>query len=143
MSESDALDVLQSINAQAQFNRWLGIEVLAAESGRAEIGIDWDEKLGQYSGFLHAGVIGALIDTACGFAAATLVGRVMASHYSVNCLSPAVGARFVAVGRVTKAGKRQVFAAGDLFALDQAGKRKLVANGEVLLLTVAQESDPK
>jgi acyl-coenzyme A thioesterase PaaI-like protein len=47
-------------------------------------------------------VIGALIDTACGFAAATLAGRVLASHYAVNCLRPAVGERFVARARVVK-----------------------------------------
>lgn len=55
--------------------------------------MSWRREVGQYAGFLHAGLVGALIDTACGYAAATVVGRALASHYSVNCLRPAVGDR--------------------------------------------------
>jgi acyl-coenzyme A thioesterase PaaI-like protein len=79
------LALLRGINASAAFNRWCGIEVLSAGAGRAEIALDWRADFGQYAGFLHAGMVGALIDTACGFAAVTLVGRVLAAHYSVNC----------------------------------------------------------
>jgi len=127
---------LQSINASAAFNRWCGIEVVAAEPGSATIAMPWRADAGQYSGFLHAGLIGALVDTACGFAAVTLVGRVLASHYSVNCLRPAVGERFVARARVVKPGKSQVFTACELFA-QAGGAEKLVATGETLLLVVA------
>lgn len=132
---SDPLAFLRGINATAAFNRWCGIEVLAAGEGRAEIAIAWREDLGQYAGFLHAGLVGALIDTACGFAAATVAGRVLASHYSVNCLRPAVGERFVARARVVKPGKTQVFTACELFALKE-GEEKLVATGETLLTPV-------
>jgi uncharacterized protein (TIGR00369 family) len=99
----------------------------------------WRVETGQYAGFLHAGLVGALIDTACGFAAATLVGRVLASHYAVNCLRPAVGERFIARARVVKAGRTQVFTACDLFA-QANGKETLVATGETLLSVVAKES---
>jgi len=134
----EALALVRGINASAAFNRWCGIEVLSAGEGRAEIAVAWREDLGQYSGFLHAGLIGALIDTACGFAAVTLVGRVLASHYSVNCLRPAVGERFVARARVVKPGKTQVFTACELFAV-QDGAEKLVATGETLLTPVTME----
>ena len=82
--------------------------------------------------------VGALIDTACGFAAATVVGRVLASHYSVNCLRPAVGERFVAEARVVKPGKSQVFTTCELYA-QAGGSEKLAATGETLLLVVADE----
>lgn len=111
---ADALAQLRAINAAAAFNRWCGIEVMAAEPGRATIAMPWRAEVGQYSGFLHAGLVGALIDTACGFAAATQVGRVLASHYAVNCLRPAVG---------------------ELFA-ESGGSEKLVATGDTLLLVV-------
>ena len=133
---TDPLALVRGINASAAFNRWCGIEVLAAGEGRAEIAVAWREDLGQYAGFLHAGVIGALIDTACGFAAATLAGRVLASHFAVNCLRPAVGERFVARARVVKPGRTQVFTACELFALTDAGE-KLVATGETLLTPVS------
>ncbi len=131
-----ALDLLRGINDSAAFNRWAGFEVTAAGEGNAEIRLAWKPELGQYAGFLHAGLTGALIDTVCGFAAATVVGRVLASHYSVNCLRPAVGEAFLARGRVVRAGKRQVFTAADLFAVKD-GKEMLVATGETILMTEA------
>ena len=57
-------------------------EVTAAAEGRAELQLAWRNEFGQYSGFLHAGIVGALIDTACGFAAVTITATVLASHYS-------------------------------------------------------------
>ena len=113
---SDPLATIRAINQTSAFNRWCGIEVSKASAGEAEITMPWRAEVGQYAGFLHAGLVGALIDTACGFAAASVVGRVLASHYSVNCLRPAVGERFVARARVVKPGKTQVFTACELFA---------------------------
>jgi uncharacterized protein (TIGR00369 family) len=138
MNAADPLAVLRGINATAAFNRWCGIEVVAASEGGAEIALPWREELGQYAGFLHAGMVGALIDTACGFAAVTMVGRVLASHYSVNCLRPAVGERFIARARVVKPGRTQVFTACELYAVVD-GAEKLVATGETLLSPVARE----
>ena len=136
----NALATLRAINETAAFNRWCGIEVLSAEPGRAEIAMPWREEVGQYAGFLHAGLVGALIDTACGFAAATLAGRVLASHYAVNCLRPAVGERFIARARVVKAGKTQVFTSCELYAQTR-GEETLVATGETLLSVVAVAKD--
>ena len=133
---TDALATIRAINDTAAFNRWCGIEVAKAGAGEAEIVMPWRGELAQYAGFLHAGLIGALIDTACGFAAASVVGRVLASHYSVNCLRPAIGERFVARARVVKPGKTQVFTACELFA-QTAGVEKLVATGETILSVVA------
>ena len=136
-ASSDPLTLVRTINATAAFNRWCGIEVLSAGEGKAEIAMPWRAEAGQYAGFLHAGLIGALIDTACGFAAVSLVGRVLASHYAVNCLRPAVGERFIARARVVKPGKTQVFTYCELFALVN-GVEKLVATGETLLTPVSQ-----
>lgn len=132
-----SLAQLRAINQSAAFNQWCGIEVLSAGPGQAEIAMPWRAEAGQYAGFLHAGLVGALIDTACGFAAVTMVGRVLASHYAVNCLRPAVGERFVARARVVKPGKTQVFTACDLFAV-ASGKETLVATGETLLVVVGE-----
>ena|SRR5689334_9247057 len=134
--DTDLLATLRAINVSAAFNRFYGIEVLRAEPGLAEIAMPWREEAGQYAGLLHAGLQGALIDTACGFAAATLAGRVLASHFAVNCLRPAQGERFIARARVVKPGKVQVFTACELFAVKD-GEEKLVATGETLLVPVA------
>jgi len=69
-----------------------------------------------------------------------VLGRVLASHYSVSCLRPAVGERFVARAKVVKPGKNQVFTSCEVFA--QAGDgEKLVATGETLLLVVGAGAD--
>ncbi len=132
----NALHMIQKINAMAEFNRWCGIEVTVADAGSVEIQMPWRAEVGQYSGFLHAGLIGTLIDTACGFAAATVAGpHLLASNFSVNCLRPAQGQKFIARARVVKPGKSQIFTSCDLFAVD-AGVEKLVANGQTLLSVV-------
>ena len=133
----DMLTILRDANRTSAFNQWCGIEVLSAGSGQAEITMPWRDQAGQYSGFLHAGVVGALIDTACGYAAATLAGRVLASHYSVNCLRPAIGERFFSRARVVKPGKTLIFTTCELFALS-GGTEKLVATGETILSAVAK-----
>lgn len=133
---NDLLEKIRTINRTAAFNQWCGIEVISAEAGKVEIAMPWRREAGQYSGFLHAGLVGALIDTACGYAACTMAGRVLASHFSVNCLRPAVGERFVARARVVKPGKSQFFTACELYA-QAAGSQKLVATGETLLSVVS------
>jgi uncharacterized protein (TIGR00369 family) len=137
---ADSLAFIRSINETSAFNRWCGIEVDSADAGAVQISMPWRGEVGQYSGFLHAGLIGALVDTACGFAAATVVGRVLASHYSVNCLRPAVGDRFVARARVVKPGRSQVFTACELFALAAGQEEKLVATGQTLLTVVPDKA---
>ena len=134
MSNADLVLKLLQINASAAFNRWAGFEIVSAAPGAVELRMAWKEEAAQYAGFLHAGLVGALIDTACGFAAFTEVGAVLASHYQVNCLAPAVGKAFYAKASVVRAGKRQVFTRAELFAEGEDGERKLVATGETILM---------
>ncbi len=133
---TDWLATLQAVNQTAALHRWCGIHVLRVAPGEADVGLAWRPDLGQHTGFLHAGLMGAMIETACGYAAATLVGQVVASHYAVNCLRPAVGDSFVARARVVKPGKQQTFAACELYAVKD-GKETLVATGDTLLLAVS------
>jgi uncharacterized protein (TIGR00369 family) len=128
------LALLRSINSTAAFNRWAGLEVTAAQEGRVELLLPWREDLGQYVGSLHAGLVAALVDTACGFAAATMVGgEVTASHCSVSFLTPAKGTSFLARAEVVKAGRRQVFARAEVHA-GHDGATTLVATGETILV---------
>jgi uncharacterized protein (TIGR00369 family) len=124
----------------AAFNRLAHFEVVAAGDGTAEIEMRWSDDLTQYFGYLHAGVIAAVLDTAYGFAASTLVGRVTASHFSMNCLRPAVGRRFVAKGATLRAGRKQVFAIAELFAENAQNQRALVATGQTILVPLEQGS---
>ena len=132
----DLVAELRAINDSAVFNRWAGFEVLAASPGRAELGLAWRDDFGQYAGFVHAGMTSALLDTACGFAAVTKVGRVMASNLSVCFVAAGAGARFRAVAEVVKPGRRQVFTRAELFAEADDGSERLVATATTILVPV-------
>ncbi|MBN9005407.1 MAG: PaaI family thioesterase [Rhizobiales bacterium] len=125
---------LAAVNESAAFNRMADFEVVSTGDGYAEIGMAWRDDFTQYVGHLHAGLIAALLDTACGFAAATVVGAVTASHFSMNCLRPATGRHFLAKGTMLRAGRRQIFARAELFAGDEEGEMLLVATGETVLV---------
>ena len=138
MSNSSGLSLpgLIAANASAGLNSLAGFEVISAGYGAAEIVMEWNDDLTQYAGHLHAGMIAALLDTACGFAAATSAGNVTASHFSMNCLKAAIGRRFIAKGTTIRAGRKQIFAKAELFAENEQGDRSLVATGETLMVPV-------
>ncbi len=124
---------VKDFNEGFYFHRWLGVEVVDVGPGSVAIQIDWREEFGQHLGHLHAGIVGALIETACGFSGLTVTeSKFLASNFSVNFLRPAVGDRFIARGQVTKPGRLQIFTRCDLYAVN-GGEEKLVANGETIL----------
>jgi uncharacterized protein (TIGR00369 family) len=134
-ADAQLLGQMRAVNLASPFNSWAGFDLISAADGKAEIGLTARPQLLQHAGFLHAGVVGALIDTACGFAAASLAGNVVASHYQVRCFRPAIGDRFIARATVVRAGKRQIFATAELFAL-RDGEETLVAGGDAILVPV-------
>jgi uncharacterized protein (TIGR00369 family) len=79
------------------------------QPGMAEITLPFREALTQQHGFIHAGIITAIADSACGYAALSLMPPgvgVLTIEFKVNLLNPAAGERFVARGRVVKPGAR-------------------------------------
>ena len=130
----DQTEKFRALSATASFNEWAGIEVVRVVDGECDLRLNWrSDEMGQYAGFLHAGMIAALLDTACGFAAAAIVGSVLSSHFSMNCLAPAVGDEFIAIGRVVKSGRKQIFTSGELHA-HRDGSSKLVATANTILV---------
>jgi uncharacterized protein (TIGR00369 family) len=132
----DIVAALHAANETSAFCQWCGIQITEAMLGRIVLRVHWRAEFGQYFGYMHAGVVAGLMDTACGYAAASVAGRVLASHFSMNCLRPAVGELFIAKARVVKPGKHQLFTACELYAISK-GQEKLVATGETLLMPVA------
>ena len=137
------LQRLTAVNASAAFNRLAQFHVDSAQEGAVEIHMKWSDEFTQYSGYLHAGLIAALLDTACGFAAVTVSGNVTASHFSMNCLEPAIGRRFIAKEFTVRAGRKQVFARAELFAESDQGEGALVATGESLLVPIDQDGSQR
>lgn len=111
--------------ARQQFMTTLGATLGRVEPGEVLIAVPFSAPLTQQHGFLHAGVVAAVIDSACGYAALTLMepgAGVMSVEFKVNLLAPAVGNRFVAIGRVVRAGRTITACQGELRAVQDDGE---------------------
>jgi len=94
--------------ARQRFMATLGATLESVLPGEVRIAFGFREDLTQQHGFLHAGVSTAIADSACGYAALTLMEPgvgVLAVEFKINMLAPAAGERFVAVARVVRAGR--------------------------------------
>ena len=112
-------------------------------AGRVAIALAIEPRLSQQHGFLHAGVVVAALDSACGYAALTLMPadmEVLTAEFKVNLLAPAAGERFLVRGEVLKAGKTVVVCRGDAFALDRDSPR-LIAAMQASMMTVRGRDD--
>ena len=102
----------------------LGVEVIAVEPGRVEMSLRHDDRFTQQHGFLHAGAVASVLDTACGYAAYSVMppeASVLTVTYTINLLAPAAGERFAITGEVVRAGRTLVVCRGEAFA--DAGQR--------------------
>ena len=102
----------------------LGVELIAIERGRVEMALRHDDRLTQQHGFLHAGAVASVLDSACGYAAYSVMppeASVLTVTYTINLLAPAAGQRFTMTGQVVRAGRTLVVCRGEAFA-DGAGR---------------------
>lgn len=127
---------ISAVHEASAFDQWAGVELVSAGEGRAELALDARGDLLQHAGLLHAGVQAALIDRACGFAAASVAGAVATAQMQMHCYKPASGKRFVVRAEVIRAGRRQVFTQARLFIVE-GDKEMLVAGGDALLTVLA------
>ncbi len=111
------------------FMQTLGASLGRVESGLVEITMPFSNAITQQHGFLHAAAVTAIVDSACGYAALTLMPEgadVLSVEFKMNLLSPAVGTRFRAVGTVARAGRTVTVCQGEVFAR-QDDREKRVA----------------
>jgi uncharacterized protein (TIGR00369 family) len=115
--------------ARQQFMATLGATLDAVRDGEVEIVLPFSPALTQQHGFIHAGAVTTIVDTACGFAALTKMpddAAVLTTEFKLNLMSPAKGERLRAKGRVVRAGKTLIVCLGEVFA-EQGGTSKQVA----------------
>src|SRR5215471_8539008 len=97
----------------------LGAELVSVERGRVELAIPYDARFTQQHGFLHAGAVAAVLDSACGYAAYSAAAEevdVLTVEYKINLLEPATGDRVLAQGRVIRRGGRLTVCHGEAYA---------------------------
>jgi uncharacterized protein (TIGR00369 family) len=107
----------------------LGATLESVEKGRAVIALPYAKHICQQHGFLHAGVVTTIVDSACGYAALSMMppdSAVLTVEFKVNLMSPAKGERFLAEGRVVKAGRTLTVTQGEVIAIE-GDKRTAVA----------------
>ena len=132
-----AAEVRESFERQI-FMRLLGANLETVEPGAVDIALPHREDLVQQNGYIHAGAISSIADSACGYAAYTLMpagASVLSIEFKVNLLSPANGDRFVAEGRVIRAGKTITVTRGDVYGY-RDDTRKHVATMQATMIQV-------
>ncbi|WP_313077246.1 PaaI family thioesterase [Melaminivora sp.] len=110
--------IAASFNAQGLMTT-LGARLAHVQDGEVRIELPFDARLSQQHGYVHAGAITSVVDSACGYAALTRGPEgcdVVTAEFKTNFLRPAIGQRFVAVGRVVNAGRQLAVVTGEVLA---------------------------
>jgi uncharacterized protein (TIGR00369 family) len=117
----------------------IGASLSVVEAGHVEVALPWREDLTQQKGFIHGGIIGMIADTACGYAAFSLMpadSSLVTVEYKINILAPARSA-LVARGEVIRPGRTLTVTRGEVYAED--GKH--VASMQQTLMMLANTPD--
>ena len=123
----------------------LGVTIEAVEAGRVVLAMAHRADLTQQHGFVHAGMVATALDSACGYAAFTLMpagAGVLTIEYKINLLAPARGPLLQFEGKITKAGRTISVVDGRAFQFEPGGvERKLVATMTATIMTVTGRDD--
>ena len=107
----------------------LSAELTRVAPGEVDVELPFRGDLGQQNGLLHAGVLTAIADVACGYSALTLMpagSDVISVEFKMNLLAPGRGDHFVARGKVIRAGRTITVCRADVFAI-VSGNENLIA----------------
>ena len=135
---SDYAERVRSSFAKQGLMTTLGATLAAISPGAVEIVLRPHPSITQQHGFVHAGAVAAIADSAAGYAALSLMPPgtgVLSTEFKINLLSPAKGDRIVARGRVVKSGRTLTVAQSEVFA-ETGGEERLVALLTATLMTV-------
>jgi uncharacterized protein (TIGR00369 family) len=138
MAQTDSLQRVRDSFALQGAMSTLGAQLTHLAPGAVDISFDWAPGLTQQHGFIHAGMLSAALDSACGYAGFSLMPEdagVLTIEFKINLLAPAKGQRFRCEGRVLKPGRTIVLAEGQAFAID-GGQEKLCATMHCTLMAV-------
>jgi uncharacterized protein (TIGR00369 family) len=116
----------------------LGATLEKVEPGAVAIRLPFRDDLTQQHGFIHAGAIASVADSACGYAALSLMppgADVLSIEFKINMLSPAKGDAIVARGEVIRAGRKIMVCRADVYS-QQSGDEKLVAAMQGTMMVV-------
>jgi uncharacterized protein (TIGR00369 family) len=125
--------------ARQRMMQTLGVEIARIVPGEIELAMPYGAAFTQQHGFIHAGVIATVLDSACGYAAFSLMpadAAVLTVEFKTNLLAPAKGERFLFRAHVVKPGRTLTVSDGRAFAIDGGGEERLVASMNDTLMAV-------
>jgi uncharacterized protein (TIGR00369 family) len=134
--------VRDSFGRQA-FMSTIGAEMISVGRGSVAIRFPFSSKLTQQNGYVHAGAVTSIMDSACGYAALTVAPEgadVLSVEFKVNLLAPGIGESFVARASVKRAGKRLAVCTADTFAA-RAGQENLIATMLATMMNIESHSN--
>jgi uncharacterized protein (TIGR00369 family) len=111
----------------------LGVTLERVAPGEVALELTFRPELTQQHGFLHAGIVTSVMDSACGYAALSLMERgtgVVSVEFKVNLLAPARGDRFRAVGRVVRAGRTVTVVSGEFRVVEPASDEQALTSAD-------------
>ncbi len=129
---------VQASFAKQGLMKTLGASLVEVAPGRVEIALPASPSVSQQHGFVHAGAVAAIADSAAGYAALSLMppaAGVLTTEFKINLLAPAVGERILARGRVVKAGRTLTLAQTEVFAENNRAE-KLIALLTATLMSI-------
>ena len=141
-SDPDFESRVRASFAQQEMLTSLGAQIGLVRAGEVHLTAPYDARFTQQDGFLHAGIVTTLMDSACGYAAYSLMpvgSHVLTVEFKVNLLSPARGDGFRAEGHVIKTGRTLTICEGKLFSIEKE-KETLCAIMQATMICI-QEKD--
>lgn len=123
--------------------RTLGAALTRVAAGQVEIVLVPRPEISQQHGFVHAGAVSAIADSAAGYAALSMMPPdrgVLTTEFKINLLAPATGTRIVARGKVVKSGRTLTLAQSEVFA-ESDGKEQLIALLTATLMAIEGRED--
>jgi len=131
--------IADSFNAQGLMAT-LGARLALVADGEVHVELPFSAALSQQLGYLHAGATTSIVDSACGYAALTKAPpgfEVVTAEFKINLMRPALGERFLAIGRVQSAGKLLTVCSGEVRAFSRsADAYKVVALMQATIVRV-------
>lgn len=122
----------------------IGARLVRVVAGEVEIEMPFSSHITQQHGFIHGGILGTALDSACGFASLTLMSAesgILTIEYKLNLLAPGRGERFRFIGRVRKAGRTITLADADAIAIEASGRERLIATMTATEMTITGRDD--
>ena len=120
----------------------IGARILNVSPGEVIIELPFHADLTQQHGYLHAGIVTSIADTACGYAALSLMPEeadVLSVEYKINLLSPARGEKFIARASVKRAGRNLTVCEAEVFAAN-GDEEKLIAAMLATMMTIRERA---